>query len=295
MSDAEAVAEKIILPNKVLLWSWRSAIGLLVFILLALAWLVAFGNVYTSGSKLGYNLGLAGGLMMLTLLLYPLRKRIRVLARLGRMETWFRYHMFMGIGGPVLILFHSTFKIGSTNSSIALYSMLLVALSGVIGRFVYRRIHSGLYGKEVTLASAEGQLNASLQSIHSVYSLSPQIEHELRDFQEYASAQQPNLQARVWRFMTLRHQGKVLTRKVNQEIKKTLASQAKKNGWSKSQLRMNYVIARRQMNDYVNAIIQYSQLSHWLKLFSLWHIAHVPFVYLLVFCGFAHVIAVHLY
>ncbi len=281
--------------GKLMLWVWRSSVAVLIFFVLVLAWLVAAGHLFTSGSNLGYNLGLAGGLMMLSMLLYPLRKRVRMLDRLGRMEAWFRYHMFMGIGGPVLILFHSTFKIGSMNSSIALYSMLLVALSGVIGRFVYRHIHRGLYGKELTLAGAEGLLNWSQQNIDSVFSLSPVIEQRLKTFHAYSTAPLDGMPQRMWRFMTLRHQGKVLAREIRHAVKVTLGKEAAKQKWTKTQLRLNYVMAKDQVDNYIDAIIQYSQLANWLKLFSLWHIAHVPFIYLLLFTGIAHVIAVHLY
>jgi hypothetical protein len=292
-----AYLERQVLPLKeaVLLWSWRVSIFLLVVLILVLAWLVAFGNLFRSGSDLGYNLGLAGGLMMLSMLLYPLRKRIRFFDRLGRMESWFRYHMFMGIAGPTLILFHSTFKIGSMNGSIALYSMLLVALSGVIGRFVYRHIHRGLYGKELTLASAENLLNWSQESVGSVFSLRPDIEQRLKEFQGYANAKFDSMAQRLWRFMTLRHKGKVLARHIRHDLKKALSVEAKKHKWRRGQLRLNYVIAKQQVDDYVNSIIQCAQLSSWTKLFSLWHIAHVPFIYLLLFSGIAHVIAVHLY
>jgi hypothetical protein len=61
--------------------------------------------------------------------------------------------MIMGIGGPLLILMHSTFQVGSLNAAVALYSMLLVAGSGVVGRFIYVRVHRGL--------SRRGQLNAA--------------------------------------------------------------------------------------------------------------------------------------
>ena len=281
--------------NKALEWAWRVSLALLILFTLVLAWLVAVGNLFTSGSNLGYNLGLAGGLMMLSMLLYPLRKRVRFLDRLGKMESWFRYHMFMGIAGPVLVLFHSTFKIGSMNSSIALYSMLLVALSGVIGRFVYRQIHRGLYGKELTLAGAEGQLKASRQQLGSVFSLSPDIEQSLTEFSEYANTDLHNIPKRLWRFLTLRYQGRSLAKKMRHEIKKALAREAHRQNWSKGQLRLNYLVARKEVDNYIYAIIQCATLGSWLKLFSLWHIAHVPFIYMLALSGVAHVIAVHLY
>jgi hypothetical protein len=38
-----------------------------------------------------------------------------------------------------------------------------------------------------------------------------------------------------------------------------------------------------------------AQFSAMERLFSWWHIAHVPFVYLMVISAIAHVIAVHIY
>jgi hypothetical protein len=274
---------------------WRAGLALLVMLVLVLAWLVAFGNLYTPGSKLGYNLGLAGGLMILSLLLYPLRKRVPALNRLGHMETWFRYHMFIGIGGPVLILFHSTFKTGSMNGSIALYAMLLVALSGVIGRFVYRHIHRGLYGREVTLTDAEADLKASLENMGSVFSLRPEIEQQLKAFHQSAFARLNNIPHRAWRFMTIRWRGKRLIRTVRRDAKKALAQEALQQQWSRAQLLLNYGLAKKQINRYVDAIVQSSQLAGWERLFSLWHLGHIPFLYLLLLSGIVHVIAVHLY
>lgn len=278
-----------------LLWVWRLSIALLALLVLGLAWLVAFDNLIKPGSDLGYNLGLAGGLMMLSLLLYPLRKRVRALERLGRMESWFRYHMFMGIGGPMLILFHSTFKAGSMNASIALYAMLLVASSGVVGRFVYRHIHRGLYGRELTLAELETEFKERQDHIGSVFSLQPDIEHRLEEFRELAFARLDSVPQRLWRFMTLRHRGKKLSRRIRHDARKALAAEGRRQNWPHAQLMLNYSLARRQVEDYVYAIIRLAQLSSWTKLFSLWHIAHVPFIYLLVFSGITHVVAVHLY
>ena len=70
----------------------------------------------------------------------------------GSIPYWFRIHMVLGIIGPVLILFHANFKFGSTNSNIALISMLLVAGSGIVGRYLYGKIHVGLFGRKSNIA-----------------------------------------------------------------------------------------------------------------------------------------------
>ena len=84
---------------------------------------------------------------------------------LGSTPGWFRFHMVLGIAGPVCILYHSNFATGATNSNVALFSMLTVAGSGLIGRYIYARIHHGLYGRKLELgelrAGADGLRNLS--------------------------------------------------------------------------------------------------------------------------------------
>ena len=59
--------------------------------------------------------------------------------------------MVLGVVGPILVLFHANFHLGATNSNVALICMLLVAGSGVIGRYIYTRMHAHLDGSEDTL------------------------------------------------------------------------------------------------------------------------------------------------
>jgi hypothetical protein len=99
----------------------------------------------------GYWLGIAGGSMMLLLLLYSARKRYTWLRWMGGIPAWFEFHMVMGVLGPVLVLFHANFQLGATNSNVALVCMLLVSGSGVIGRYIYTRLHAHMDGTEDTL------------------------------------------------------------------------------------------------------------------------------------------------
>src|SRR5260221_6750738 len=88
---------------------------------------------------------------MLALLIYPARKRMPSLAALGTPRAWFKIHMVMGVVGPLCILYHSVYRLGAANSNVALISMLIVARSGLIARYLYGRIHHRLYGRADTL------------------------------------------------------------------------------------------------------------------------------------------------
>lgn len=274
---------------------WRIAILLLVSILVVLAWLVWSGDLYEAGSDFGYNLGLVGGLLMVTLLLYPIRKRSGSYDRFGKMETWFKFHMVAGITGPLLVLFHSTFRTGSLNGATALYAMLMVAISGVAGRFIYRHIHRGMYGKRLTLDEAIADLDSCSASMGSVFSLQPDIQQRLQNFNHYAFDQQGSSILRTWKFMTLNWKSKRLAKEVRHDAKKALRRLWGEKGGVRRELILNYQLAREQIDLYLQAVVKASQLAVWERLFSYWHLVHVPFLYLLVFSGVVHVVAVHMY
>lgn len=274
---------------------WQIALAVLTALLIFLAWLVRVGNLYESSSDFAYYIGLVGGLLMLSLLLYPLRKRVHAFERLGSMEAWFRFHMVAGILGPLLVLFHSTFKTGSLNGAMALYAMLLVAISGVMGRFIYRHIHRGMYGKQLTLAEVQTDLVECAENVKSVYALRPDIEPRLKAFHDAAYQQIDSWLLNTWRFMTLRWRSQRLAKAVRYDAKAALSKQFRKQGGRRREVIFHYRLARQQIDQYLDAVVKASQLAVWEKLFSYWHLIHVPFLYLLVFSGIVHVIAVHMY
>ena len=49
------------------------------------------------------------------------------------------------------------------------------------------------------------------------------------------------------------------------------------------------------MLNYLDSVQRVSQYAAFVRLFSLWHVLHVPLVYMLVLSAIAHVVAVHMY
>ena len=119
---------------------------------------------------------------MLLLLLYPLRKRIKKLKFLGPLPRWFRNHMIFGISAPIAALYHCNFSLGSLNSRIALYSALIVAGSGLIGRFIYRKIHHGLYGRKASLKELLERIKVPAPGAVKFGSLIPELSARLTQY-----------------------------------------------------------------------------------------------------------------
>ncbi len=258
------------------------------------AWLWSRYGGYTAGSGVGYYLGVAGGVVLLLVFLYPLRKRVHFLQSWGATKGWFALHMACGIGAPFLILAHCSFKVGSINAGVALGSMLLVAASGIVGRFIYTRIHHGLYGTRITLAHLQSAVGVSAGKVSSRLQITPQIEVWLRAFQ-VAIERPKNLAHRAWSFLTLGLRARWLFRRCTREFARTYRAHARSNGWDAARQTRDLAAAKALISAYLAGVQRVAQFSGYERLFSLWHILHVPLVWMLVLSAIAHVIAVHAY
>ncbi len=120
---------------------------------------------------LGHGLGIIGALLILTgLFTYMARKRIRAFARIGLLKHWLEFHIFMCSLGPVLIVFHTTFKFGGL-VGVCFWSMAIVVLSGVIGRYVYLQIPRTLEGRDLTLREVQESIEELENQLTDQYNI----------------------------------------------------------------------------------------------------------------------------
>ena len=93
-------------------------------------------RVLGPSTSLGRAYGIAGTCMILTNLLYLLRRRF---ARMpfGSLRAWLDVHTFTGLFGGLLVVFHSAFQVRSTIAVITVGSLFAALLTGIIGRSIY--------------------------------------------------------------------------------------------------------------------------------------------------------------
>ena len=247
---------------------------IVILVFLALGWSQRDEYWLNAEHGAGYALGIVGGTMMLLLLLYPVRKHWRRARNWFHIKHWFRMHMIFGVLGPVLILFHSNFQLGSLNSTIALFCMLLVSLSGLIGRYAYRKIHRGLYGERIKFSD----LISEYETIRNLL-----IERN----KEAASHYQSLL-------------------KIGDE---TLTNRHHLSAARKHLHRLRYIRRemRRELNDpeqeqytkvaihFSNQLITLNNYIQFERVFSLWHLFHMPIFFMMIISAIVHILVVHMY
>lgn len=129
----------------------------------------------------GHGLGILGTLMILLLLLYTARKRVKFMSTWGDLQIWLRYHIFLGVAGPILITLHTSFKFNGL-VSISYWSMVAVALSGVVGRYLYQQIPRNMLGDEMDADAIENRNEEILVELSTRHGLGDQVADGLEKF-----------------------------------------------------------------------------------------------------------------
>jgi hypothetical protein len=263
---------------------------------LILGWHVRDEDYLTPDEGLGYQLGIYGSTAMLALTFYSIRKRIKGARWLGSIPLWFRIHMILGVVGPVLIIFHGNFRLGALNSNVALFTMLTVASSGFVGRYLYGKVHIGVYGRRAEakeiLAEAEDLKQFLGEEMHAV----EYVVQELNEFSRQTASSGPSGPlSSLWLGGVLAIRTRTLRTRVLAEALRLIRSESKVRGWSWWQRRKRILRVSAVVDQYCRTVRKAAGLQFYERLFALWHVLHLPLFFLMVVSLVIHVWAVHQY
>jgi hypothetical protein len=276
--------------------AWSQLMAVLVIGAITVGYVLKKQEIFVPSEGVGYKLGIAGGSMMLLLLFYPMVKRTRLFGGASKAAFWFKWHMVLGVLGPLAIFYHSNFSTGATNSNIALVTMILVALSGVIGRYIYGQVHNGMYGARLDVGSLLAKATRLISGIEGdVGGASGSLAKALADFSESAFPKTSKILPNLLKAMTLPFTSRFARSRIMTEVRRAARANAIAQKWTRSEERTHVNIARTHVLEFLNAVSRAAQLTLWERMFSLWHVFHVPLFFLLLVSGVVHVIAVHLY
>jgi len=242
-----------------------------------------------SGS-IGIKLGIFGTVLFVIIFLYALRKVVPWLGRIGTAKHWMDFHVIAGVSAPLIIAFHASFKFHGI-AGFAFWIMTAVALSGVVGRYLYAKIPRSVTAAELSLSelkSSESELSQALaaQSIYSARQLDrvlavPAPEH-IRGISPLVA----------------------LFEMLSFDIRLPLQIAALRRsstsfGGSIASLGGFLPVSKPEVECVVHLVRQKASLSrrliflnHTHRVFHLWHVIHRPFSYAFVVLAVIHIVVV---
>jgi hypothetical protein len=110
-----------------------------------------------AGSLSGFVLGAAAAALMLSLLVYPVAKYSMsfrsLVARLASMRALLAFHVYAGVFGAFLAILHTGHKYQSPLGIALVVSMLLVVVTGFVGRYYLPQTSTELREEQSRLAT----------------------------------------------------------------------------------------------------------------------------------------------
>ena len=245
-----------------------------------------------SGS-IGLALGVLGVAFFLIIFLYAVRKRWPWLKRQGSSRHWLDFHVLLGLSAPFIIAFHASFKFRGL-AGMAFWIMVAVALSGIIGRYLFAQIPRSLNAAELSLKEARDLQQEITQQLAAQNAIPAESLAPL--FQLPAAEKVKNEPLPL-----------LLTSMVGIDLRRALRIarlRSKALGFWGALARFGGLFPSR--NREVETVIELARrqaglskrilfLSRTHKVFHLWHVVHRPFSYSFAVLAVIHITVVMLF
>jgi len=225
----------------------------------------------------GHGFGIIGTLMMIFgVAIYMIRKRFRKLFNLGYLKHWLEFHIFLCTVGPILVLYHTAFKFGGI-VSISFWSMVLVVLSGVIGRFIYLQIPRTIQGNEIDMKDLLTMRAELADKLKQEMFFDVRLLNELDELTSSSRYKSINLfESLIFLFKDFFRVRSFLYKLKKNTIRAGFSKIRRKELINKTQAEI--ILSRRL-----------GMLRTMQNLFRYWHIAHLPFALIMFVIMIIHV------
>jgi hypothetical protein len=225
----------------------------------------------------GHGYGILGSaLLIVGVGMYSARKRIRAFSHWGRISNYLEFHIFLCLAGPMLIVYHSTFKLGGL-VAVSFWSMVAVVASGVVGRYLYVQIPKGIQGNELSIAEIEQENKQIGEALQSQYGLNPVY---LRTIDAMALPSRPASKMSLSEVLNF-----FLIQSFKRRKKLRRAYHELEHSVDRHALRNVHRLVRRRIT-YLRRI---AFLGQFRQMFYYWHVVHLPFAIIMFVIMFIHV------
>lgn len=239
------------------------------------AWLRPSGYI-------GQSAGILSLLIFIFLWLYPLRKKFRWLAWTGMMSRWLDVHVAVALVLPFLAAIHAAWRFDGV-IGLGYWSMIIVALSGIAGRYLYVHIPRGASGLELSAEEIAAERRQLMGAVAATSGLpAAQVEAVLR------SDPMPHEGAGFLETIALMIRDDLERRRAARALRRICAARPGGRRLDRRALREVVHLASREM-----ALTQQARmLSATRNIFRFWHVVHRPFALTALVAVLVHVAVV---
>jgi len=138
-----------------------------------------------SSGNVGLLLGVVAAALIVVNLCYLVRRRLLGVAWLGGLRGWLDLHVVSGLLAGGCVMLHAAGHLRSASATIASGALLVVLLTGVVGRYVLAQIPRTREGRELSLDEAHARF-AELRRDFAALGLPP------LEFEPVAGKQRPS-------------------------------------------------------------------------------------------------------
>jgi hypothetical protein len=223
----------------------------------------------------GHGLGILGSLLMIIgVSIYMARKRFRIFTRIGILKHWLEFHIFLCSLGPILVLFHTSFKFGGL-VAVSFWSMVAVFLSGIIGRFIYIQIPRTIEGRELSLNEVREMKSNIGDNIQKLVALDDE------SYNVIVNSTKKKVELYHENFFVRYIKKYSEDMKTIRNVKEVL----RKNKFTKSQQKpiLDLVKSDISLNRRIESLVIMQNL------FKYWHVAHLPFALVMLIIMIIHI------
>ena len=222
--------------------------------------------------------GIAGSTCFIIMMSYSIRKRFSFMTDIGSLRSWLDIHMFLGIVGTILTTTHTTYKLGGL-VSISFWCMIIVASSGLLGRYLYGWIPHQVSGKELEIEEVRSLLETADRQMEQALGKSPQIVKYYDQISSPPGSDRDNALVAIFKMIFFDIANIFLIGRIWLELAADteLPSGVKKRLFSMIREKNNMLRSR-------NFLATAQRLLHY------WHVFHKPLAVMMFIVMFIHVI-----
>ena len=235
-------------------------------------------RIFRPAGSRGLIYGIIGASMMILMLFYTIQKRVGIFGKRRSLRPFLDFHIFLGVIGPLFIVLHTSFKVQGL-VAVSFWSMVAVALSGYLGRYLYLQIPRNMNDQELSLNEIDNLGDQLTEQLKERTGLDDEaLAGITKSFDDAYSAEAKGVWALVIKLMIKDLQRPWIKRRLRRKIMRSRRV-------SRREVDTLFVLATRRalLKRRLLVLGQVQQLFHY------WHVIHKPFAIIMYIIMVVHI------